>query len=289
MSHSRTHSSHSFFMQKTHRERSQKRASQSFSWWKILFLNHLSLSTHRVHFFKLLALNELVQFLRCCWSCRFVEFQKKLIFSIQFHCHRVTENSCRNDKWKVIILILLSGLNLNLIRCSNRTTWSFWFIWSRQKWCDLDFWIETSFDRSQFQTKRIVAGKSDETNGYRSQWIRSIVSLFDFLLHMDWIFSVEFDEFIAVMGQIYNRPISDDEMRRAFQCFDIDQSGYITVHELHQVLQRLNQNISEQSVREVIRDIDTDRDGKISYAEFVRMLQTIWNQCKKKKSTAIYK
>jgi Ca2+-binding EF-hand superfamily protein len=37
--------------------------------------------------------------------------------------------------------------------------------------------------------------------------------------------SVEFDEFVKVMGNIYERKLTDDEMRRAFKCFDTDDSG----------------------------------------------------------------
>ncbi len=41
-----------------------------------------------------------------------------------------------------------------------------------------------------------------------------------------WIFYiVEFDEFAKVMGSVYERKFSDDEMRRAFKCFDTDDSG----------------------------------------------------------------
>lgn len=36
---------------------------------------------------------------------------------------------------------------------------------------------------------------------------------------------VEFDEFVRVMKSVYQRKFSDEEMRRAFQCFDTDGSG----------------------------------------------------------------
>jgi len=107
-------------------------------------------------------------------------------------------------------------------------------------------------------------------------------------------FSVEFDEFVKVMGSVYERKFTDDEMRRAFKCFDTDNSGtktsnkklfliyfsfvligYITINELREVLTRLNHNVSEHRISEVLREIDTDRDGKISYEEFVHMLQEV--------------
>lgn len=41
--------------------------------------------------------------------------------------------------------------------------------------------------------------------------------------------SVEFNEFVKVMGNIYQRKFTDDEMQRAFRCFDSDQSGQINL------------------------------------------------------------
>lgn len=101
---------------------------------------------------------------------------------------------------------------------------------------------------------------------------------------------MEFEEFARVMADVYKRDFTDDEMRRAFQCFDTDSSGtelrgantyrrlvvplgYITTDELREVLRRMNQNITEKRMKEVLREIDTDQDGKISYAEFVHLLQ----------------
>ena len=88
-------------------------------------------------------------------------------------------------------------------------------------------------------------------------------------------FLVDFDEFVKVMASIYERKFTDEEMQRAFKCFDADNSGYITVDELREVLSRLNQNVSEHRIIEVLREIDTDQDGKISYDEFVQMLQEV--------------
>ena len=103
---------------------------------------------------------------------------------------------------------------------------------------------------------------------------------------------VEFDEFVKVMAGSYNKKFTEEEMRRAFKCFDTDNSGkrilliksfvflflligYITVKELREVLSRLNHHVSEHRISEVLREIDTDRDGKISYEEFVHMLQDV--------------
>ena len=94
------------------------------------------------------------------------------------------------------------------------------------------------------------------------------------------------------MSTVYSRKLSDEEMRRAFKCFDKDNSGrlnslkwnfrihlyfcfqgFITREELRDVLKQLNQNISERRITEVLKTVDENGDGKISYEEFAVMLQ----------------
>lgn len=40
-----------------------------------------------------------------------------------------------------------------------------------------------------------------------------------------FFYVVEFDEFVRVMANVYQRDFTDEEMRRAFKCFDADNSG----------------------------------------------------------------
>lgn len=105
---------------------------------------------------------------------------------------------------------------------------------------------------------------------------------------------VEFNEFVKVMGKVYDRRYTNDEMLRAFQCFDTDGSGteknwrkrswkclfvyllgYITADELREVLQRLNPTISNERIVAALNQIDVNQDGKISFDEFIQMFQEI--------------
>jgi hypothetical protein len=49
--------------------------------------------------------------------------------------------------------------------------------------------------------------------------------LFIYIRYSQVYFLVEFDEFVKVMGSVYERKYTDEEMRRAFKCFDTDNSG----------------------------------------------------------------
>ena len=91
------------------------------------------------------------------------------------------------------------------------------------------------------------------------------------------------------MADIYSRDYTEEEMRRAFDCYDADKSGrhqslnfehvfisdsgYITSDELHAVLHRLDQGISSERIKAAFRQIDVNNDGKISFDEFVRLIK----------------
>ena len=53
-------------------------------------------------------------------------------------------------------------------------------------------------------------------------------SKYPLIIFFYWIKNVslvEFDEFVKIMRTVYERKFTDDEMRRAFKCFDRDNSG----------------------------------------------------------------
>ncbi|CAM4934006.1 unnamed protein product [Rotaria socialis] len=87
--------------------------------------------------------------------------------------------------------------------------------------------------------------------------------------------TIEFNEFAKVMGRIYERKFTNDEMHRAFKCFDADDSGYITRDELREVLHQMNQNVSEERIADALSQIDTDHDGKISFEEFSQLFANV--------------
>ena len=59
-------------------------------------------------------------------------------------------------------------------------------------------------------------------------------------------------------------------VRKEFQIYDLDGSGYITKDELLQVIHlRTGDHISDQEGQHLFEDIDLNKDGKINYEEFV--------------------
>jgi len=63
-----------------------------------------------------------------------------------------------------------------------------------------------------------------------------------------------------------------DIYRHAFEAFDTDKTGDITIEELAAVFRSLGQNPSETELQDIISEVDTDRDGTISFSEFISMM-----------------
>ena len=82
---------------------------------------------------------------------------------------------------------------------------------------------------------------------------------------------IDFREFIIMMQD--NAADNEDELRKAFDIFDADNSGYIDRDELKLVMtQLLGTNLSEEELANMMAEADTDNDGQISFEEFKAMM-----------------
>lgn len=62
------------------------------------------------------------------------------------------------------------------------------------------------------------------------------------------------------------------DYRDAFEMFDKDKDGTITVRELANVMRSLNQDPSEQELQDMIAEVDVDGNGRIDFEEFVSLM-----------------
>ena len=63
------------------------------------------------------------------------------------------------------------------------------------------------------------------------------------------------------------------KIRKEFERFDEDKSGYITKEELMQVIQaRAAITVTEEQINRMMQDSDDNNDGKIDYEEFVLIM-----------------
>jgi Ca2+-binding EF-hand superfamily protein len=56
-----------------------------------------------------------------------------------------------------------------------------------------------------------------------------------------------------------------------------DNSGYISVQELLQILQSMGQQFDEDQINRLIQSVDADNDGQLSYSEFVKLMKKSLN------------
>ena len=63
-----------------------------------------------------------------------------------------------------------------------------------------------------------------------------------------------------------------DELQHAFELFDKDHDGFISVEELRAVFQSLGQVPTEQELLEMVKQVDTDGNGLIDFTEFITMM-----------------
>ena len=83
--------------------------------------------------------------------------------------------------------------------------------------------------------------------------------------------TVSWDEFLKVMEK---RPIKrriEAALKRLFDEFDKDKSGFITSDELRSLIEEagFGEEVSAAEITELIARVDTNGDGKVSFDEFL--------------------
>ncbi|GAB4838675.1 Calcium-dependent protein kinase 5 [Ancistrocladus abbreviatus] len=82
--------------------------------------------------------------------------------------------------------------------------------------------------------------------------------------------TIDYGEFIAATIHL-NKLEREEHLVAAFQYFDKDASGYITIDELQQAC--AEHGMDDVFLEDIIREVDQDNDGRIDYGEFVAMMQ----------------
>ena len=62
------------------------------------------------------------------------------------------------------------------------------------------------------------------------------------------------------------------EFRDAFEIFDKDKDGIITIKELGEIMKNLGQNPTEQELNDMISEVDIDGNGNIDFKEFLSLM-----------------
>ncbi|KAL4369559.1 hypothetical protein GQ457_05G034180 [Hibiscus cannabinus] len=84
--------------------------------------------------------------------------------------------------------------------------------------------------------------------------------------------SIDYIEFISATMHRY-RLERDEDLYTAFQHFDTDNSGFITMDELEVAMKEYGMS-NEANIKQIIAEVDTDHDGRINYDEFCSMMRS---------------
>ncbi|KAJ4840680.1 Calcium-dependent protein kinase 32 [Turnera subulata] len=92
-------------------------------------------------------------------------------------------------------------------------------------------------------------------------------------------------EFVAISVHL-KKMGNDEHLRKAFEFFDKNESGYIEMEELRDALANEIDGTGEEVILAIMHDVDTDKDGRISYDEFAAMMKagTDWRKASRQYS-----
>jgi len=84
--------------------------------------------------------------------------------------------------------------------------------------------------------------------------------------------TIDFDEFLTLMSDPrFN--LAKDEHRQAFDMFDKDGNGYISITELKEAFRKLGQRLDDDEFDAILQEADLNKDKWIDYEEFLQMLK----------------
>jgi calmodulin len=62
------------------------------------------------------------------------------------------------------------------------------------------------------------------------------------------------------------------ELREAFEIFDRNKDGFITIKELGEIMKNLGQAPTESELQDMINEVDIDGNGNIDFKEFLGLM-----------------
>ena len=86
---------------------------------------------------------------------------------------------------------------------------------------------------------------------------------------------ITFDEFIEFIKKYHlsKNKNSTDEIIGAFQVFDKNHNGVLSLSEFKHILMDLGQKFTKEEVNEIFSESDLNQDGNLDYREFVEFWQ----------------
>ncbi|KAJ3184073.1 Calcium-binding component of the spindle pole body (SPB) half-bridge [Gaertneriomyces sp. JEL0708] len=83
---------------------------------------------------------------------------------------------------------------------------------------------------------------------------------------------IAWDEFNKVMTQKILSRDPMEELRKAFQLFDDEGTGKISLRNLRRIAKEIGENLEDEELQAMIDEFDLDQDGEINEQEFIAIM-----------------
>ncbi|KAG7396980.1 Centrin-3 [Phytophthora boehmeriae] len=84
---------------------------------------------------------------------------------------------------------------------------------------------------------------------------------------------VDFNDYMEIMRRKVLARDPDEEIARAFELFDEDGSGKITLRKMRRVAKELGENLGDDELQAMIDEFDQNQDGEIDMNEFFMIMK----------------
>ena len=85
---------------------------------------------------------------------------------------------------------------------------------------------------------------------------------------------LDFPQFLELMEPVLEETDMEDELLEAFQLFDKDKNGFISVATMRYLLSDLEQKLTEEEIDAIIDMADIDGNGMIDYKKFIKRMSS---------------
>mmetsp|Transcript_6082 Transcript_6082/g.19186 ORF Transcript_6082/g.19186 Transcript_6082/m.19186 type:complete len:154 (+) Transcript_6082:212-673(+) len=85
---------------------------------------------------------------------------------------------------------------------------------------------------------------------------------------------IDFPLYSQLMAERYAERDPEEEIMKAFQLFDNDGSGKISLKNMRHVAQELGEDLADEELQAMIEEFDRDQDGEISQEEFLNIMRS---------------
>ncbi len=85
---------------------------------------------------------------------------------------------------------------------------------------------------------------------------------------------LDFEEFLDLMTAGISNMESKEDVKKVFNLFDDDKTGFISLQNLKRVAKDLGEIMTDAELLDMIERADTDQDGLISFDEFYAIMST---------------